>query len=897
MTGHATLDNIDYNDIKHLIKVRTTHCQGQAKTIPGSNNEAKPFHAFEDEFYRELREQHQRIDLFVRSKSGEIARRLAHLDKQIAQLELRSLSGGCTKIPVRRLEKFSRAEEAILKAGEDIQSLSRFVGAQRLAFQKLLKKYKKWTSSADLGARFRSEVLDRPTSFSKQDFEPLLAQWAEVLAAVRAPFKNGVNWQAGSGRQEIAPNGSAQHKKEGCQRPSRYSSSVADLNSAWESGSNIEIDTALAILPFGRGATKATYWVHPDNIVQVHILLLQYTRLQKFDDSIASPGSPSSSSFTPRGSVSGPNGRSVTRTDDEISCIICDDLQRFARRPSSESISASEDSPGTTAEKAAASIRYSSAGEAIVAVDTIFDNAGEVVNSSSTHLPKKAKFKRKALSQLFQASRSEQCSKADGSKESEHVRDWLDAHQEVQPLVQVQARRTRFIGLGNDGTKGIWATLDKDIRIRRCPPGRLASGECSSSHSEQEKDSSETFPHAVLEVRIEGDGDTELIAALDFSHLVSANLSHCKSSYAFADVRVDGEGAWVLTRNPCRGNPVQASRHATSILGKHGCRYTHVHANDAQLPALKQDIRKIPAATKSTKMRTAQGRSTPEEASTRHTSVSASSTKNRPSSSVFSAQHGESSATSAPEILASPPQNALKEKRRRSRPKKMLQKRLQQASQSKQQRYWNEFDDGSEGSENEAYTIFVDPNASYTIPGADAFAKFYTSLITNVKASRDKVSSSFNHSLTKDTKERKPLVNSTHSPSVDDSDSTDDESSPTQRRYSTFPSLPQTPAMRARETLLFRSCIGFFCASFVLLTIAAILERTGRRKAETTVDAGVIIGVAASLVSAITGVGSMVGRKDDVGWVHRACVFLVFVCVILGSGGLLAALGDSSGKR
>ncbi len=502
-----------------------------------------------------MREQHQRIDLFVRSKSGEISRRLAHLDKQIAQLGLRSFSRGPAKCPVRRLEKFSKAEEATLKAGEDIQSLSRFVGAQRLAFQKLLKKYKKWTSSAELGIRFRSEVLDSPTSFSNKEFEPLLTQWTEVWTAVRAPFTNGVNWQSGSGRQEKVPDGFVEHKNETFQRSSRGSRSAADLHSAWESGSNIEIDTALAILPLGGGAIKAAYWVHPDNIVQVHVLLLQHTRLQKSDDSI--PGIPSSSRSTPRGSVSSPNGRHAPRTDDEISCIICDDLQRFAKRRSSETISASEDSPGTAAEKAAASIRYSSAGEAIVAVNTVLDNAGGSTSSSSTYLPKKAKFKRKAIRQLFEASRSEQCSKADRSKDSQRVCEWLDAHQEVQPLVQVQARRTRFIGLGNDDTKGVWATLDKDIVIRGCPPERLASIGCSSAVSEQEEDGLETFPHAVLEVRIEGDGDTDLISALDASYLVSSSARLFLKAFTFLlKAKSDRESAWILPRNACRSNIV-----------------------------------------------------------------------------------------------------------------------------------------------------------------------------------------------------------------------------------------------------------------------------------------------------------------------------------------------------
>lgn len=40
---------------------------------------------------------------------------IVHLDKQIAQLEKRNAYSNHTKIPVRRLEKFSKAEEATLK--------------------------------------------------------------------------------------------------------------------------------------------------------------------------------------------------------------------------------------------------------------------------------------------------------------------------------------------------------------------------------------------------------------------------------------------------------------------------------------------------------------------------------------------------------------------------------------------------------------------------------------------------------------------------------------------------------------------------------------------------------------------------------------------------------------
>lgn len=136
LTNCAPSDNVDYNDIKLLIKLQTSNRQGQgrAQTIPGKDNEAKESDRFEEELFSELKAQHQRIQLFVQSKAGEITRRLgeatsricttsrltsalpAHLDKQVAHLELRqSATSKGKNIPVRRLEKFAKAEEEILK--------------------------------------------------------------------------------------------------------------------------------------------------------------------------------------------------------------------------------------------------------------------------------------------------------------------------------------------------------------------------------------------------------------------------------------------------------------------------------------------------------------------------------------------------------------------------------------------------------------------------------------------------------------------------------------------------------------------------------------------------------------------------------------------------------------
>lgn len=288
------------------------------------------------------------------------------------------------------------------------------------------------------------------------------------------------------------------------------------------------------------------------------------------------------------------------------------------------------------------------------------------------------------------------------------------------------------------------------------------------------------------------------------------------------------------------------------------------------------------------------GHSSPEQPSTRRTSISVPSTPNGPSGSGLSGRLGESSATSAPDLGEPPIPSAFKRKRRRSHRRRILDKGPGDSDRKPRQRYWNEFDDGSEGSGNEAYTIFVDPDNPSSFPGLVTVFTLFTSLVSKFNIAEHKLISWLRD---KRFQEQESLINGGHSPDLDDSDASDAESPLTkpqtnaQRRYSTFPTQPLSPAVRARETMLFQSCLASFAAASVFLLVAAILKTTGRRKAETTVDAGIIIGVTSSLVFAIIAVGSMVGRKDDVGWLHRISVFLLFALVAAAGGGLIASLG------
>ena len=408
------------------------------------------------------------------------------------------------------------------RAGEEVQSLSRFVGAQSLAFQKLLKKYKKWTGSASLTQRFKEEVLDRPTSFSKQDFQPLLTQWTEVLACVRAPFEHESNMHHDipqATHKAPGSNGSAQKTSHQAldESSSTGLDSISELYSTWESGSIVEMDTALAVLPLGPEATKAEYWIHPDNIVQIHVLLLQYTRLQRSKRSGSPLKTPPSSRSSPRGSLSANGNESCHRKDEEVGILVCDDLEELVKRLNGETVNDFEARLGTVPEKALACIRYSSDGEAIVAVGTTFEDTVSPAKRRQGRKSTAAKLDRKLIPQLFRGPQPGQGSSEPTSRDFERVRAWLSSHQEVQPLVQLEARRTRFVSPKNSKAGGVWVTLDRDILMRSIPQH---NGRELTPVTEHEEADSKSFPHAILEVRIEGDAGNDLITQLDASHLV-----------------------------------------------------------------------------------------------------------------------------------------------------------------------------------------------------------------------------------------------------------------------------------------------------------------------------------------------------------------------------------------
>ncbi|KAF5673306.1 hypothetical protein FHETE_3430 [Fusarium heterosporum] len=178
------LHNLDYNSIKHEIKMHTTRDQATAMVIPGHKDET--LSRFEDGLYMELGRQHERLQLFVSSKADEISRRLEHLAKSINRWESKNEDQLAHDSAIKHQRRFAKYERELIRCGSDIHALERFVNAQTVAFRKIVKKYKKWTGSTTLGTRLYENILSDPKSFTRHDFSSLQQRYDDITCNLNA---------------------------------------------------------------------------------------------------------------------------------------------------------------------------------------------------------------------------------------------------------------------------------------------------------------------------------------------------------------------------------------------------------------------------------------------------------------------------------------------------------------------------------------------------------------------------------------------------------------------------------------------------------------------------------------------------------------------------------------
>ena len=501
--------NIEYEDIKHFIKEHTTTGNGKAVAIPGAGDDSAK--NTEDDLFNILKDQNERITWFVKSKVGEIKRRLGHLDHQIKKFASKKHAGSNREVSIKRLERYGHIETDIIKVGEEIKSLSRFIGVQQTAFRKLLKKYKKWTGSLDLGERFNKEVMQSEDNFTKTDLHPFVAQYEELLDNVRTLYNEHVNTSATS-RPKTLGRSLSEHSQP-------VNSPFSHVQDIVERGKQVEFDHLMATLRVGQSGKNAVYWVHTDNLVELQVLLSQYSRVasgyRKTPLNGSAPSSP-----TRTDSFSGPQN---------FFDVIADNQDKYLTERNSQTLEANESRRGSTLQTAAVHARGVRDEEAAFIARRIPDH------QQSAQLDRII-IKRKCIQSFLerdpyfspQKAAIPSVNFADSEPNSagsiQDMRHWINQHEDIHPIATIQSQRSRFHDIASNASAVLLATLDSSISIHYGVTLESGVRGCSN------------FPYSVLRIRQEGPHNSTLIPVLDKSHLVERVRGFSLEYHAVWDV-------------------------------------------------------------------------------------------------------------------------------------------------------------------------------------------------------------------------------------------------------------------------------------------------------------------------------------------------------------------------
>ncbi|KAE8835096.1 hypothetical protein PTNB85_06429 [Pyrenophora teres f. teres] len=809
--------NIDYDYLKDLIKHQTTPGTNKAVSIPGQGESTE--RAFGDTFFKVLAEQHDRINLFVRSKSGEIERRLEHISKTLEQLRARRDPAN-GRLPARTVERYAKIDADVTRTGEEIRSLSRFQVTQRTGFIKILKKYKRWTKDRELSHVFKQEIGSRPDSLFQLDLGYLLDQYIDVLDALRCAFDSDGTCTSN------AENGNGQ-------------SAAARISRMLDKGDDIDFDLALNTVPLGSKGNKATYWIHPDHIVEAQVLLLQHMRLY-----ITNNRRNASARGTPiRRHSSNNNIDPYFGSEDTTGFVVLDHAEAYAFKQNASTIGAIEEPSGNIGIKAAGQVRCCASGGAAVVVCTQSD-----AQAQSPPVVKTAKMERKALKNFLGTCMNEDSMKHSGDASA--VRQWLSEHPSTKPIAGALSKRTRLTGLHNNSTGGIWATLDKDVYLKDSLYKDLEDDDWTLA---ARSESAKRFPHAILEIRREGNQAISLIQTLDQSHLVERVRGFSLEAHA----------VWACCKPGAMSEPFWIS-------------------------LLDKDIRKLPEPVKK-RSRRAMVYSSDSQAQNSPPATSTSNTSYDGQSSPLASRYEESSATSVHEFVDPPPLQAFRKKSRRPYSDYPPPLKPAEPEPEVQQRYWNEYDHPED--EETGYYIYVDPDADVKFPGQDLFeacaraarkmfGKQDTSDQASIAASEDSdddtIDSSPMHSANYGTVEAQSkaasgkgyfssLFRSVRDPAHD--------AELLNERRALLGQVENHQHMTEMTKLRFYSTA--LAAAVVIDVMLGLMTVTSRKKERGVVDAGVLIGTICTLVLCVVAVISMQTRKERLGWVHQGAVLSI----------------------
>ena len=449
--------NVNYNELKRLIKERTSSGTAVPVTIPTAG--ISRWHDLENELFKVLSAEHDNVALFLRSKQGEIERRLSHLEKQVSSAK-RAVDSGALDRPILQARKYQKLVKDAESIGDEVEKLSRFASVQKTAFRKILKKYRKWTGSTALQQRLEVEVFS--SGALQVDYAHYLqrqsAQSYIITTELAGPMLSGSRFQS--------PN------RDKPSRDGKNNQSNAKLIAQSCDEGPLRFDIALSTVPYGEAGGSAYFWIHPDNLEEAETLVLRHMRLLE--------------DHTPVPSMV--NGKAPDDRQNHLA--LYDNAQRFA-----------QDTSLHMSSNMALAARWSSEPEAFVTCSSL------VPKSTNTET---VELRRKELTSALQ-----RLPHSPRAKAQTKIRNYLAEHRDVKPLAECHSARSRYVGVNNTGEIGSWATLDSSIIFAPVKVEKLGD-----LHAEP--DTVEAFPHAVLHVRWEFSRMPEIVRTLQSSHLAEA---------------------------------------------------------------------------------------------------------------------------------------------------------------------------------------------------------------------------------------------------------------------------------------------------------------------------------------------------------------------------------------
>ncbi|KAG0337297.1 vacuolar transporter chaperone [Podila humilis] len=225
-TSHWKFNFVDYDGLKAHLKVHTDQCEFTDED--------------EAQFIKLLKSELDKVAAFQSLKLGEVLRRTDHCEHTIEQHQSSSAKASERKLT---LSSFVVTESEINKITQDVQDLARYQRLNYTAFLKILKKHDRRTGYI-LRSRFMNNWLNRQP-FHKESFAPLVNRLSTLYNIVRT-------------------------------------GNVPEVSKARSIDSSEEEEEELEQHP-GYVPKKTAYWVHPDSVMDLKMLILKYLPLVVYE--------------------------------------------------------------------------------------------------------------------------------------------------------------------------------------------------------------------------------------------------------------------------------------------------------------------------------------------------------------------------------------------------------------------------------------------------------------------------------------------------------------------------------------------------------------------------------------------------------------------------------------